>query len=91
MVELHREGSAPAACAAGLFSNDQAIDPWFQRIEKNIYHYVVVVVAVPVVVVVQYESYGDPAQPESQGGEGEQPDIGDLVGGGGGTMGYDRL
>ena len=26
MLELHREGSAPAACAAGLFNNGLSID-----------------------------------------------------------------
>ena len=32
----------------------------------------------PVIVVVQDESNGDPAEPESQGGEREEPDVAHL-------------
>ena len=32
----------------------------------------------PVIVVVQDESNGDPAEPECQGGEGEEPDVAHL-------------
>ena len=32
----------------------------------------------PVIVVVQDESNGDPAKPESKGGEGEKPDVAHL-------------
>ena len=35
LVELHREGSAPAACAAGLFQNEPIYQkPFFSEIKS---------------------------------------------------------
>ena len=45
MVELHREGSTPAACAAGLFSIESAFGtdfgPWEVPNEENLRRFLV--------------------------------------------------